>query len=266
MIVRMKHHLMVAVALCLGACATGLPIDGRYSAKSQDSRVQFVIVHFTTVDFPKSLKTLTEDEVSSHYLISERVNEVPAKIYQLVDESRRAFHAGASSWKGASMLNAASIGIEIVNLGYREEPSGRVWYPFQPEQIDLVVALLKKIVAEHGIKPDRILGHSDIAPGRKNDPGPKFPWKRLADEGLIIWPDAALVQRGLSVYSQQLPDIAWFQQKLIAHGFSVPTTGLLDPATRSALEAFQMKYRQSKFDGEPDAETAALLDALTQSK
>ncbi len=266
MILDMKHHFLLVCALGLFGCASGLQIDGRYSAKSQDSRVQYLIVHFTTVDFASSLKTLTEGEVSSHYLVSERVGDEPPKIYQLVDEKRRAFHAGASSWKGASMLNASSIGIEIVNLGYRDEPSGRVWYPFQAEQIDAVIALIKKIVAEHDIKPDRILGHSDIAPGRKNDPGPRFPWKRLADAGLIIWPDAERVQRGMSVYTQQLPDINWFQQKLQAHGFGLAITGTLDPPTRSALEAFQMKYRPNKFDGEPDAETAALLDVLTQSK
>ena len=104
-------------ALLLGGCATGLKIDTTYTATSQDSRVQFLIIHFTTVDLPRSLNTLTQGPVSSHYLVSERQGDVPAKVYQLVDENRRAYHAGVSSWKGATALNASSIGIEIVNLG-----------------------------------------------------------------------------------------------------------------------------------------------------
>jgi N-acetylmuramoyl-L-alanine amidase len=107
------------------------------------------------------------------------------------------------------------------------------------------------------------LGHSDIAPGRKNDPGPKFPWKRFADEGIIPWPDEAMVKARQAEFERALPDIAWFQEKLVAHGFSLPVTGIMDAPTLNALEAFQMKYRQSKFDGLPDPETGALLAVVT---
>ena len=123
--------------------------------------------------------------------------------------------------------------------------------------------MVKKIVKEHEIKPERILGHSDIAPGRKVDPGPRFPWKQLADAGLITWPDANLVTQKKAAYEQQLPDVAWFQQKLDQHGFAVPRNGELDKRTQDTVSAFQMKYRQTRFDGIPDAETAALLDVLT---
>ena len=124
---------------------------------------------------------------------------------------------------------------------------------------------MKDIVKRHGIRPDRILGHSDIAPLRKIDPGPKFPWKRLADEGLIAWPDAARVAQRRSVYETIAPDVRWIQAKLAAHGYAVPQSGELDEDTRSVLAAFQMKYRQRLVDGIPDAETAALLDVLTAS-
>ncbi|MCY7387590.1 MAG: N-acetylmuramoyl-L-alanine amidase [Burkholderiales bacterium] len=256
----MKKRLFVILLGLLTGCATPF-IDRTYKAVGQDSRAQFLILHYTHVDFPTSLKLLTEGEVSSHYL----VNNSPPTIYQLVDENRRAYHAGVSYWKGATHLNASSIGIEIVNRGYDETPNGRVWYDYPQAQIDQVIALVKKIVKEHDIKPERILGHSDIAPGRKVDPGPRFPWKQLADAGLIPWPDANLVDAKKALHAQQLPDVAWFQQKLDQHGFAVPRNGQLDKRTQDTLSAFQMKYRQSLFDGVPDAETAALLDALTST-
>ncbi len=256
----MKKLLLVFGIVFLTGCA-GPPIDNRYTAMSQDSRVQFLILHYTAGDFPGSLKILTEGPVSSHYL----VDIDPPTVYRLVSENRRAFHAGVSYWKGHSPLNASSIGIEIVNQGYIDTPEGRAWVDYPKAQIDVVIALVKKIVARHGIKPDHILGHSDIAPQRKTDPGPRFPWKRLADEGLIVWPDAAQVAQKQRAYEPQLPDIEWFQKKLAQHGFAVPLNAELDEATRNVLSAFQMKYRPARFDGTPDAETAALLEVLTSA-
>lgn len=256
---------MTVAALILGGCATGLKIDSSYTATSQDSRAQFLIIHFTAEDFPRSLKVLTQGPVSSHYLVTERQGDTPAKIYQLVDENRRAFHAGVSSWKGATALNASSIGIEIVNLGGRRGANGLglKFQDFDPEQIDRVVELVKDIVVRHQIKPDRILGHSDIAPTRKNDPGPKFPWKRLADVGLILWPDANAVAERQAAYQLALPSITWFQEKLLKHGFTLPATGEQDKLTTDVMSAFQQKYRPARFDGLPDAETAAILEVLT---
>lgn len=255
---------MVAAVL-LGGCATGLKINTTYTATSQDSRVQFLIIHFTTVNLPSSLKTLTQGPVSSHYLVSERQGSVPATVYQLVDENRRAYHAGVSSWKGATALNASSIGIEIVNLGGQKAANGLGlnFQDFQAEQIDRVVELVKQIVVRHQIKPERILGHSDIAPTRKNDPGPKFPWKRLADEGLIPWPDAKAVAERKAAYDLTLPSVTWFQEKLVKHGFTLPATGEQDKLTTDIISAFQQKYRPARFDGLPDAETAAILEVLT---
>ncbi len=136
------------------------------------------------------------------------------------------------------------------------------WEEYPQAQMDLVLELVKDIVRRHQIRPDRVVGHSDIAPQRKVDPGPKFPWKRLADAGLIAWPDATEVARRRSAFEQALPDIAWFQEKLAQHGFAVPRNGGLDEATVRVLSAFQMKYRPARFDGMPDAHTAALLDVL----
>ncbi len=264
-VIRLKFLLLLATVLLLGGCATGLKIDSTYTAVSQDSRVQYLIIHFTAEDFPRSLKVLTQGPVSSHYLVTERQGDMPAKVFQLVDENRRAYHAGVSSWKGATLLNASSIGIEIVNLGGRRGPNGvgLKFQDFDPEQIDRVVELVKEIVVRHQIKPDRILGHSDIAPTRKNDPGPKFPWKRLADAGLIPWPDARAVAERKAAYELALPSVTWFQEKLAKHGFTLPATGEQDKLTTDVLSAFQQKYRPARFDGLPDAETAAILEVLT---
>jgi N-acetylmuramoyl-L-alanine amidase len=263
----LQSFFLFACAALLGGCALApapISIDSTsYSSISQDSRAQHLILHFTTINNQRSIEVLTKGTVSSHYLVTEPEDAEPPKIYQLVPDERRAFHAGVSSWKGASGLNASSIGIEIVNLGYTDAPGGRIWYDYPVAQMDLVIALVKKIVKEHGIRPDRILGHSDIAPGRKNDPGPKFPWKRFADEGIIPWPDDGMVQSKKVAFEQALPDVKWFQQKLTAFGFNVPATSELDAHTKNVLEAFQMKYRQSLFNGLPDAETAALLEVVT---
>jgi N-acetylmuramoyl-L-alanine amidase len=108
-----------------------------------------------------------------------------------------------------------------------------------------------------------VLGHSDIAPGRKPDPGPLFPWKRLADEGLALWPDESKVAELRPGYEKALPSVAWFQQRLSQLGYFVPLWGELDTATRQVMVAFQMRFRPARFDGEPDAECAAILAALT---
>jgi N-acetylmuramoyl-L-alanine amidase len=260
----MKRYLPVALLLAfLAGCSSGPSIDKQYVSANQDSREQVVVLHYTSADFPRSLQLLTHGEVSAHYLIDRE----PAKIYQLVDENRRAWHAGQSSWKGRTWLNSSSIGIEMINPGYRLDDQGRrVWYPYPDEQIDELIVLLKDILQRHGLGPDAVVGHSDIAPQRKVDPGPLFPWKRLAEAGLTRWPDAGSVARAQAVYANALPDATWFQTELAKFGYEVPQTGLWDEATRNVIAAFQMRYRQSLYDGNPDAETAALLWVLNNSK
>lgn len=235
-------------------------IDRSLSAKGQSSRVKFIIIHYTVSDLPLSIKILTEQTVSAHYLLTD---QNPPIVYGLVDESRQSKHAGVSNWKNYTQINGSSVGIEIVNPGFTEGPNGRIWYPFPQVQIDRLIVLLKEIVARHGVPPENILGHSDIAPQRKQDPGPLFPWYQLAQHGLVLWPDANKVATMRPLFEQQLPDATWFQTKLALHGYAVPRTGIIDAQTRAVISAFQMKYRPAIFDGTPDAETAAILDVLT---
>ena len=256
--------LCALLTLLLCGCASttpgGVPIDTRYTAKGQDSRALFLVIHYTVGSFESALQLLTEGEVSAHYLISD---EAPPVIYRLVDENRRAWHAGPSYWRGQTMLNASSIGIEIAHPGFRNTAQGREYLPYPKAQIDALIPLVKDIVARHGVLPERVLGHSDIAPQRKEDPGPMFPWKRLADEGIVPWPDAARVAAQRVLFEAALPDLAWFQQALGRHGFYVPRTGVVDDETKRVLSSFQMRYRPSDYSGQPDAETAALLHVLT---
>jgi N-acetylmuramoyl-L-alanine amidase len=252
-------------AMLLGACATGpapLLVDTRYTAVGQDSRAQYLILHYTDEPLDSSIRILTQQKVSAHYLLSD---EAPPVVYRLVDENRRAWHAGASFWKGATQLNASSIGIEIVNLGEEKAADGtRFFTPYPPAQIELLIQLVRDIVTRHHIPPERVLGHSDIAPQRKIDPGPLFPWKALADAGLVPWPDASRVAAHQLRYAAALPEVAWFQRSLAAVGYQVPDTGVLDAPTQRVLIAFQMRYRPAKYDGQPDAETAALLQVINE--
>jgi N-acetylmuramoyl-L-alanine amidase len=254
--------LVVLGAAMSGCATTDLVIDKSYSAVGQDSRIRFVIIHFTYGDSTSSLKTLTEGPVSSHYWVD--IN--PPKVLQLVPEDKRAYHAGISQWKGVTALNASSIGIEIVNAGPRPNASGELVYTDYPKnQIDVVVQLVRQITQRHGITPDRVLGHSDIAPSRKTDPGPKFPWKRLAEEGLAVWPDEKKVDAVIAKYQTTLPDITWFQNKLKLFGYAPPLSGQFDQETKDVLVAFQMRFRPNNFSGQPDAQSAAILEVLTEN-
>ena len=257
----MKKIALALLVALLSACSTPAPhLDHSLTARSQSPRVKFIVIHYTVSDLPRSIKTLTQEVVSSHYLLTDTAQP---KFYALVDESRQANHAGVSNWKTYTQLNVSSIGIEIVNPGFTESPQGRIWYPFPQAQIDQLIPLLKDIQARYNIAPENILGHNEIAPQRKQDPGPLFPWKQLADAGLIVWPDATRVAAQRVMYEQSLPDVVWFQKKLSEHGYATPQTGVYDEETKNVLIAFQMKYRNTLFDGTADAETAALLQVLT---
>lgn len=256
----MRVFFLSVLCLLLAGCGQTLRIDDSYTASGQNSRVQYIVLHYTSADLERSLHLLSETEVSSHYLIG----EAPPTIYRLVDENRRAWHAGDSQWQGRTWLNGTTIGIELVNQGFTDGPQGRQWQPFAQAQIDALIVLLKDIMQRHQLPPGSILAHSDIAPQRKVDPGPLFPWRQLADAGLLPWPDAAEVARQQARFSTSLPSVYWFQGQLARQGYAVPRHGELDQATRNVIAALQMKYRPARHDGEPDAETGALLVVLNR--
>ena len=252
------------------------------ASENQSSRIRHIVVHFTSVDFAESMRMLTERSgrpVSAHYLVPE--NGDPSyprrrlRVYRLVDEERRAWHAGRSHWNGDESLNGSSIGIEIVNrsacapvtLGSEPDPPQDrcEFHDFDAEQIDLVIELMLDILQRHpGIDPADIVAHSDIAPGRRLDPGPTFPWRRLYEHGIGAWPDDDTADRHRQRFNEQPPTLALLQRGLRAYGYDVDDTGEHDPRTQTALRSFQMHFRPSDWSGKPDAQTAAILFALLE--
>lgn len=246
----------------LAACSSapkiaGYVVEESVEATGQNSRVRHIVLHYTAVDTPTSLKILTQEQVSSHYLVTD---ESPPKLYQLVPETQRAWHAGLSNWYQHSDLNTSSVGIEIVNLGRKDDGS---WAPYSTAQIELVQALVKDIAARHQVAPKNIVAHSDIAPLRKIDPGPLFPWRDFAAAGLGRWYDETSVEqhrRELMLFA--LPSALEIQQRLQNAGYPIALTGVWDEASKKVMAAFQMHYRPARYDGEPDAESIAILKAL----
>ena len=258
----LRLFLITTLALTLAACGSmrhsdTLAIDRSVEAQAHNNRIHAVVLHYTAADKATSFKVLTGTAVSSHYLITD---DDPPVIYQLVDEQQRAWHAGAGEWYGRNDINTSSIGIEIVHPGKKNEQ----WVDYNQAQIDQVVLLLKDILSRYDIAPENVVGHSDIAPQRKLDPGPKFPWKTLAHAGIGRWFSEQAVTRALEDYEKEgVPDIEWAQKKLKRLGYGIPQTGKLDKATHNVIAAFQMHYRPHKVDGKLDAETAAIIEALS---
>lgn len=230
-----------------GLCVPSPNFDAR------DPRVplRYVVLHYTGLRTgEEALARLCDPaaKVSAHYMVEE-----DGRVFALVDEAARAWHAGKSFWRGETDLNSASIGVELVNSGH--EFGIRA---FPSAQIDALVALLKNIVARHGLDPRHgILAHSDIAPQRKQDPGELFPWRELAEQGLGIWPDV----RGPT--APGLPaSCAEVQAMLRAIGYDCPQSGQQDDPTRAAILAFQRRYDPQNLTGRPEPQTVAMVRAL----
>lgn len=243
--------------------------DKSLSATAQNERVRFLVFHYTALNEAESLHFLTQKQVSAHYFIPERVEAINKKpiIKQLVDDTKRAWHAGVSDWNGRVNLNDTSVGVEIANLGFREELTGeKIWYPFNRDQINALKKLSHHIIKKYDIAPQNILAHSDISPLRKYDPGPLFPWKELAEEGIGAWPDPLTVTKYLAGRDPSAPgDILRLQKALKIWGYDkIPQSGKVDPDSQQIISAFQMHFRPGDFSGKPDAETEAIALALIE--
>ena len=266
-----KNDNTISYGSLVGAKPEGYKVTrNHFPAIAQNFRQKYVILHYTALDHDKSVRVLTTQAVSSHYLVNDSTD---IEIYQLVDENKRSYHAGISSWRKDATLNDTSIGIEIVNEGFKVVDVKRVFVPFPEHQVKKVAALVQDIVMRYQIPPTNVLAHSDIAPTRKQDPGPLFPWKKLYDEyGIGMWYDDATVQ---SFQSQIIPeefnakinDMAFVMKVQIAlkqFGYGITETGVWDDATKKTVEAFQYHFRPQNYDGKIDIETWAILQALNQ--
>ncbi len=195
-----------------------------------------------------------ESKVSCHYVIDEA-----GAITQMVAENKRAWHAGRSIWAGETDVNSASIGIEIHNPGHDDG------YPdFPAAQMQAVMELSRDIVQRNSIEPRHVLAHSDVAPGRKIDPGEKFDWAWLAANGVGHWVEPAGVGPLIGAVShlQNTDDIARAQRLLGQYGYGIEVSGRNDKASRTIVSAFQRHFRPARFDGLIDASTVATVEAL----
>ncbi len=218
-----------------------------------------IVLHYTgMVDTDAALNRLCKagTDVSAHYLVHE-----DGKVSQLVQEQARAWHAGESHWAGETDINSCSIGIEIVNGGHD-------WgYPdFPLRQIAAVIALCRGIIIRRNIPAHRVLGHSDVAPARKQDPGEKFPWQLLYDSGVGHWvaPDP-IVNGHVLQGGANGDDVRALQQSLAAYGYGIEASGVYDKQTIDVVTAFQRHFRPQRVDGKADLSTLGTLNRLLAS-
>lgn len=265
-----RFFWLVAAALLLAGCAgekgivekEGYQLDTRRQAQAAYPRIKVLVIHYTADDFDSSLATLTDKQVSSHYLVPAvppRYNGKP-RIWQLVPEQELAWHAGISAWRGATRLNDTSIGIELENRGWQKSAGVKYFAPFEPAQIQALIPLAKDIIARYHIKPENVVAHADIAPQRKDDPGPLFPWQQLAQQGIGAWPDAQRVNFYLAGRAPHTPvDTASLLELLARYGYDVKPD-MTPREQRRVIMAFQMHFRPTLYNGEADAETQAIAE------
>ena len=239
-----------------------------YVATGKNERIQFIVVHYTATDNLGSIKELTSSRVSSHFLV---LDEDDNKIYSLVPLEQRAWHAGASSFRGRTNINDTSVGIEIVSDGiakeYRNNP-----YPlydhyveFKPIQIEKTAQIIKYVAEKYNIPTKNIVAHSDIAPGRKKDPGAKFPWKELYDKYNIgAWYDEADKQSFMNEEKFNATSIREIKDELRKYGYEVNRLDEWDKESKNVVYAFQLHFNPKNATGEMDLETFAILKALNK--
>lgn len=220
-----------------------------------------VILHYTDMaDGAAALDRLCDPQakVSAHYFIRRDGGCV-----QLVDDARRAWHAGVSFWRGVRDMNSASIGIELDHDGHA--PDGRM-AAFPEVQMQALLDLLAEVTARHDLDRRCVLGHSDIAPGRKIDPGEAFDWRRLAAAGYGIWPDAVPVEPVPALTVGQADKAVLPLQKALAGiGYEISADSLFGVQTEAVIAAFQRHFRPSQVDGQADAETQTLIYAVCRA-
>lgn len=227
-----------------------------FGPRAEGAAIDMIILHYTGMpDAEAAVSWLVNpaSQVSSHYVVFE-----DGQVYQLVEDTQRAWHAGVSYWAGETDINSRSIGIEIVNPGHEFGYRG-----FPEAQIDALIALTRDLVSRFGVPMERILGHSDVAPDRKQDPGELFPWERLAEEGLGIWTRPAPIVAGPIL---QLGDRSAAVRELRAEfsrfGYRAGHSEEFDAELEAIVTAFQRHFRPGRVDGVADRSTLMTLERL----
>jgi N-acetylmuramoyl-L-alanine amidase len=231
-------------------------VSPNFGPRRDGKRADAIILHYTGMETGEAAEAWLSNpasEVSAHYLVHE-----DGRIVQMVREADRAWHAGAGSWHGETDMNSRSVGIEIVNPGHF------LGYPeFPDRQIEAVIELCRGISLRHGVAPERVLAHSDIAPARKVDPGEKFPWDRLAAAGIGHFVGPAPLREGEALArGSQGEGVEKLQSMLEFYGYGVDISGIFDEATWQVVTAFQRHFRPAWVDGVADPSTVVTLQAL----
>jgi N-acetylmuramoyl-L-alanine amidase len=229
-------------------------LSPNHDERPADEPVDTLVLHYTGMQSAEAaIERLCDPvaRVSSHYVVDE-----DGTTFRLVPEDRRAWHAGVSYWRGHTVLNGRSIGIEIVNpgheFGYRDFPA---------LQMAAVCDLCLAILSRHRIPARNVVAHSDVAPDRKEDPGEKFDWPGLASNGVGLWP-AEVPDLGVSGVIRDAVGLRPVRAALAQIGYAVAPEGALDPALSTVLRAFQRHWRQEAVTGQADAGTVARLLAV----
>lgn len=231
-------------------------LSPNFGERRDGMRADMILLHYTGMTTGAAAESRLCDatsEVSSHYLVHE-----DGRIVQMVRERDRAWHAGRSFWGGATDINSCSIGIEIVNPGHELG-----YVPFPAAQIDAVIALCRGIIDRHPIPPERVLGHSDVAPGRKIDPGELFPWERLFQAGIGHFVAPVPLEAGpLLVPCACGRQVEKLQSMLAVYGYGIEVNGRYDAATAAVVREFQRHFRPARVDGLADPSTVETLSRL----
>ena len=241
-----------------------------YVAIGKNERIQFIVVHYTAIDNAASIKELTTNKVSSHFLV---LDEDDNKIYSLVPLEQRAWHAGASAFRGRTNINDTSVGIEIVSDGIAKEfiSDPNPYHPYdhyvdyKPIQIEKVAQIIKYVAEKYNVPARNIVAHSDIAPSRKKDPGAKFPWKELYDKYNIgAWYDEADKQTFMDEEKFKATSIREIKDELRKYGYEINRFDEWDKESKDVVYAFQLHFNPKNATGEMDLETFAILKALNK--
>jgi N-acetylmuramoyl-L-alanine amidase len=214
-----------------------------------------IVLHYTGMRTGEAALARLRDpeaKVSAHYVVEE-----DGRVFAMVPEERRAWHAGKSFWRGERDINGCSIGVEIVNPGHEFG-----YQPFPDVQIETVIGLIADIRTRWTITDARLVGHSDVAPGRKEDPGELFPWKRLAEAGHGLWVEPAAAPGAPLAEGDEGSGVFALQAGLTRLGYDSAPNGAYDTATAAIVRAFQRHWRPDRVDGAADGETRARLIAL----
>ena len=241
-----------------------------YVSLGRNERIQFVVVHYTATNNEYSIKELISNRVSAHFLV---LDEDDNTIYNLVPLDQRAWHAGASSFRGKTNLNDTSIGIEIVSDGIARDrrndpnryPPYDAYLEYKPIQIEKVAQIIKYVAARYNIPARNIVAHSDIAPSRKKDPGAKFPWKELYEKYDIgAWYNESDKQAFMNEEKFNATSISDIKEELRKYGYEINRTNEWDRDSRDVVYAFQLHFNPKNATGNMDLETFAILKALNK--